>query len=138
MNEQDCKSTLQLDYLYFPEMNLQRLKTIGQTVLDVNYGVQHTIENYVANVEITTIIKAKNDSINLTLKAVGHFTLSEEAKDFDTKTKEEILRYSTVTIMMPYIRSQVSIITTQPDMTPIMLQPIDITRLMAQKEEKLM
>ena len=31
--------------------------------------------------------------------------------------------------MMPFIRSQVSLLTTQPGLTPILLQPIDVNAL---------
>ncbi|MCI8459445.1 MAG: hypothetical protein HFE46_07260 [Clostridia bacterium] len=136
MNEKECKSVLNLDYLYFSEMQFIRTKDIGQTTLDINYEIKHEIADDVANVKIETTINSQNESLKLKLVTTAQFSLIDEANQYDAKAKEDILRYNTVAIIMPYIRSQVSIITTQPDMNPIMLQPIDVTRLMENNKKK--
>ena len=135
MDEKECKSVLSLENLYFTDMKFCRSETIGKAVLNVHYHVRHEIDNDKAKVEIITTINSTGGAIDLSVKAVGNFSIADEAKILDAKSKEEILRLSTVTIMIPYIRSQVSIMTTQPDMNPIMLQPIDVVRLVSQQQE---
>ena len=42
--------------------------------------------------------------------------------------EENIVKTNTVAIMFPFIRSQVTLLTTQPGMTPIVLPPINTTK----------
>jgi cysteine sulfinate desulfinase/cysteine desulfurase-like protein len=62
----------------------------------------------------------------------GVYRLSEKAKNVveaETYEKEEsIIKTNTVAIMFPFIRSQVTLLTTQPGMTPIVLPPINTTK----------
>ena len=137
MLEEDCKSGLRLDYLYFSEINCSRQQLIKKAKLNVNYDVDRKINGNEAIVKIVTNIKSHNDEISLSLTTIGKFTLIDLENVYDDSIKKEMLNLNTVAIIMPYIRSQVSIITTQPDLTPIMLQPVDVTLLMAQKAENM-
>lgn len=137
MLEEDCKSGLRLDYLYFSEIHCSRQQLIKKAELNVNYNVDHKINGNEAIVKIVTSIKSHSDEISLSLTTIGKFTLIDLENVYDDSIKKEMLNLNTVAIIMPYIRSQVSIITTQPDLTPIMLQPVDVTLLMAQKAENM-
>ena len=53
--------------------------------------------------------------------------------DIPDEFAKEILLKNTVAIMLPFIRSQVSLLTTQPGMKPIMLQPMDVNQLFDKK-----
>ena len=48
---------------------------------------------------------------------------------------ERILKANTVAIMFPYIRSQISLLTTQPGLHPVMLPPMNINALLDSTEE---
>lgn len=137
MLEEDCKSGLRLDYLYFSEINCSRQQLIKKAKLNVNYDVDRKINGNEAIVKIVTNIKSHNDEISLSLTTIGKFTLIDLENVYDDSIKKEMLNLNTVAIIMPYIRSQVSIITTQPDLTPILLQPVDVTLLMAQQAENM-
>ena len=69
--------------------------------------------------------------------------LSKEQKDLEVKVVAEaifimeddneelvgdIIKINTLAIMFPFIRSQVSLLTTQPGMTPVVLPPINTTK----------
>jgi len=133
MMEKECRSGLRLDYLYFKDIKCSRKSRIEKTELNINYKINQQVKNDVAKVEIVTEIVAQDNSINVQVTTFGQFTLVDGNNEYDENTKKDMLRLSTVAIMMPYIRSQVSIITTQPDLTPILLQPVDVTLLMAQQ-----
>ena len=126
-----------MDYLYFTDIHCARKQKIDKTLLNVNYEVKQKIDGNEALVSIITDVKAQNDGITLSLTAIGKFTFVETENVQEESIKNDILKYSTVTIIMPYIRSQVSILTTQPDLTPILLQPVDVTLLMAQQAENM-
>lgn len=136
MIEEECRSGLRLDNIYFSHIECTRKQIIEKTTLSVNYQVNCNVDNNVSIVEIKTDIVAQNEGIHLILITNGQFTLVDDDNEYSDETKQDMLRLSTVSVMMPYIRSQVSLITTQPDLTPIILQPVDVTRLMAQQQEQ--
>ena len=78
-------------------------------------------------IELTTLIKDDRDLFELKLVALAFFKLNPE--ELSEKEASQILRTNTVAIMFPFVRSQVSLLTTQPGMTPILLQPINIDAL---------
>lgn len=78
-------------------------------------------------VTIDTTITNDEDTLRVYLQMVGYFKL--DAENIDDATAEQILKKNTVAIMFPYIRSQVSLITTQPAMVPIIMPPIDVNAL---------
>ena len=42
--------------------------------------------------------------------------------------ESDIIKKNTVAIMFPFVRSQISLLTTQPDMVPIVLPPINTAK----------
>ena len=57
-------------------------------------------------------------------KDKAHFVYEAETYE----KEESIIKTNTVAIMFPFIRSQVTLLTTQPGMTPIVLPPINTTK----------
>ena len=60
----------------------------------------------------------------MSIIAEAHFTYEAETYEME----ENIIKNNTVAIMFPFIRSQVTLLTTQPGMTPIVLPPINTTK----------
>ncbi len=56
----------------------------------------------------------------MSIIAKAHFEYEAETYEME----ENIVKTNTVAIMFPFIRSQVTLLTTQPGMTPIVLPPI--------------
>jgi len=63
-----------------------------------------------------------DEMFDLNVEVVGVFGVSE--KDF------EQLKPNAVAIMFPFLRSQISLLTTQPDMIPVVLPAININKLL--------
>lgn len=63
--------------------------------------------------------------IYLDIVMVALFVISEQAP----ATFETIFKKNTIAIMLPYIRSEVTLITAQPDTSPILLPAIDVNEL---------
>lgn len=56
---------------------------------------------------------------------VGVFDIkADTAEQFQT-----LLHYNTVAMMMPYIRSQITLLTAQPGLAPLVMPPIDVNKL---------
>ena len=72
----------------------------------------------------------KKDSFELNLCLVGIFIVG---KDFPVSK----LLPNAIAIMFPYLRSQVTIMTTQPNATPVVIPPININSFLKRQNEKI-
>lgn len=128
MNE--TNSVLILKDLFFSEFSFkndeqEKIKTINCTHKIYEFITKNRNE---VTVNIETTITSPKTEFLLTLKTVGKFALNTDSA-IEESTKMFLLTKNTVAIMLPFIRSQVSLITTQPKFTPILLQPLDVNKL---------
>ncbi|MDE6504883.1 MAG: protein-export chaperone SecB [Clostridia bacterium] len=84
-------------------------------------------------VQIDLTLESENGEFKLYLQTLGVFKLNKP-DDMSDELADDILKKNTVAIMFPFIRSQVSLLTTQPGMSPILLQPIDVNALLHKEE----
>ena len=56
-----------------------------------------------------------------------YFELDEQANKRDV-----LIRQNAVAILFPYLRSQVSLLTTQPGVEPVILPPLNIAKMVEQ------
>lgn len=123
MEIDELKSDLRMSNLYFKECSVKRAETIagGEFKAEIKKNIEKADEHtYV--VELTLMIE--KEDLNVLVVAEAHFTY--EARNYERE--ESIINANTVAIMFPFIRSQVSLLTTQPGMTPIVLPPINTTK----------
>ena len=113
--------------LYFPEYSFRYDKKQGKMNLTTTFSVdyaQKTDDKNQVRIELWTQIKDEENRFELNLMARAFFKLNAEG--LSEEDAIEILRKRTLAIMFPFVRSQVSLLTTQPGMSPIMLQPINV------------
>lgn len=118
------KSKLNMIDMYFSRFQFFNKRKIESFNLRVNHKVSRRVDEE-KNTEITILTTIENDSkdVSLELVTVGVFNLVGEE---DEALKEEILNKNTFAILFPFIRSQISLMTTQPGFTPIILPPINV------------
>ena len=138
MDTKECKSILQMNDLYFSKILFEnnKRKTRGETKVNVAYNIIGDIDKQDTNkvkVQIDLNISSDEECLSLVLQTIGVFEI--DAKNIDDAAKDFILKRNTISIMFPFIRSQVALITTQPGMQPIMLQPIDVNALVEKTEK---
>lgn len=129
----NANSILRMEDIYFPSFNFKFNKENNTNMeLDINYNINiEKIENSKTKVTIETIITNKYDLLSLDIVCIGIFSLDDNYDNvFDEKTKEDILHLNTISIMFPYIRSQIALITTQPGLNTIQLPIIDVNKLL--------
>lgn len=124
MNINEIKSNLQMRNFYFSEYNFSRNTNIedGEYNIDLQKKID-LVGDHVYEVVLTTTIE--KEDMHLKLKAKAEFIY--EAEDFSRE--EAIINANTVAIMFPFIRSQVTLLTSQPGMAPIVLPPINTQKL---------
>ena len=122
MDIKDMRSSLQMKDFYFSRFSFARDKVIKDGELNVD--LQKNIiskGDHEYNIILTTTIE--KDDMNIELVAEAQFLY--ESDDYS----KEVINTNTVAIMFPFIRSQVTLLTSQPGMVPIILPAINTHKL---------
>ena len=124
MDIKDIRSNLQMKNFCFSKFSFVRDKVIknGELNADIKKNII-SIGDHEYNVILTTTIE--KDDMNIELVAEAQFLYESE----DYSREESIINTNTVAIMFPFIRSQVTLLTSQPGMVPIILPPINTQKL---------
>lgn len=119
------KSDLRMDGLHFPECTVTRNAIIenGELFYDLEKQI-HEMEDGSYTVVLTLTIRKEKADLFVKVVASAKFTMDND----DPKLKQTIMNNNAVAIMFPFIRSQVTLLTTQPGMSPIVLPPINTAR----------
>ena len=133
------KSVLEMSELFFPSyfLNLKepiKEKTQYAYTFSIEYAERKDNKNII-RVQVSTKITDNEEKLELNLDTVAFFKLDNQGEKISEQTAEQILKKNTVAIMFPFIRSQVSILTTQPGMIPIVMPPININALVDDMQE---
>lgn len=118
------KSDLKMRNLYFKECSIKRAGKIsdGEFKAELQKKIEKTGEH---TYDVELILTIEKEDCSVLVVADAHFVY--EAENYENE--ESVIRANTVAIMFPFVRSQVSLLTTQPGMTPIVLPPINTTKL---------
>ena len=134
MNNTECK--IQMLDLYFSRCFFEQERGKDsdeyQTTFNINYAVNNEDDSKI-KVTIDTSIINQTGNIKLEIQTVGIFRIDN--KDMEEKMYEHLVKVNTVAIIFPYIRSQVSLLTTQPGIKPVMLPPMNLNALIDSKED---
>lgn len=132
-------SALQMKELYFSTMQVLNTNPHNQRL---SFNLSHKINYYNADnnpllekVEIITKIEDSDKNISIQLTCIGVFELIDDEGQIEKDIANDILQKNTVAIMYPFIRSQVSLLSTQPGMQPILIPPIDVNVLVKENNK---
>lgn len=97
--------------------------------------VKYSIESRIAQHQdeeiyrVTLVLTGdKEEEFDFEISLTGFFTFDESAM-VDEETKKVLIGTNTIAIMMPYMRSQVSLLTAQPGMDCIVLPAFNINNI---------
>ncbi|MGN0408072.1 MAG: protein-export chaperone SecB [Bacteroides sp.] len=123
MELSEMKSNLKMNDLYFSSCSVERECKVknGECKADLQRNITKTGEHQY-DVELKLIVKKSDLSVSIVARA--HFEYEADKYELE----ESIIKSNTVAIMFPFIRSQVTLLTTQPGMAPIVLPPINTTK----------
>ena len=116
------KSNLKMQNLYFSSCSVERACKVenGECKADLQRNIRKTDEHEYDELELSV----QKPDLSVSVIAKAHFLYEAETYEME----ESIVNANTVAIMFPFIRSQVTLLTTQPGMTPIVLPPINTTK----------
>lgn len=117
------ESPLVLEKIEIVESNFRK-KDEPMEGLELGVQVEHSLKkmsNDVFEVLLETTVSDEEEKVYVNVKGRAIFSTQQENRD--------ILEKNTIAIMFPYIRSYISIITTQPGMSPIVLPAMNIVAM---------
>lgn len=126
----DIRSVLKMDRLVFDKIAFDRVGFKNDNQLT------HTLEaRFAKNIKdnvyrVTLVLKGeKQDEYTFEISITGFFSFSEDEETND-ELKNELISKNAIAIIMPYLRSQVSLLTAQPGVDCVILPPFNINKMM--------
>ena len=108
-----------------------RKKDFSLDELELGVRVEHSVENIGEDeyeIVLNTTVSGENENIYVNVKGKAIFRTQQKNMD--------MLEKNTIAIIFPYIRSYISIITTQPGMPPIVLPAMNIIAMVNDQKGK--
>lgn len=131
----ELKASVDLKRMYFKHIEFIRSDDDFDSVeLKVNFNKSHQFNQDSSEAIVTLSCKVSDvdeSLLSLDVTIVGVFRCHHDCED----VRRTLLSKNTVAILFPYLRSQISLITTQPDMPPITLPPINIEALLNNQDK---
>lgn len=119
---------LKLDALVFDDIIFKRIGMHSENELEISFSV--SIGTNISDQDIkkvsVRVTGEKREEYNFEIQASGFFSYEGNAED-------SIIQQNAVAIVMPYIRSEVSLLTAQPGLEPVVLPPFNIAEMMSNK-----
>ena len=126
--ENNC--ILKLNHLLFDEITFNRVNFKSKNDLQVEFGFSFNKREYGEFVSSIRIIGTKKDEYKFVVRASGYFQISEAVEDSDI-----LIQQNAIAIVFPYIRSQISLLTAQPEVDPVILPPMNIAQMVKESIE---
>ena len=125
INEQ-YMSVVELERMYFKHISFSRSDNhFDSANLQIGFRKDYEFSNDYSEVLVSlscAIHDPNKELLNLEITICGKFLCHEKDED----KRKMLLSKNTLAILFPYLRSQVSLVTTQPDITPITIPPMNI------------
>ncbi len=116
---------LKLNALVFDNIIFKRLGMHSNNDLDISFSASIGTNMADKNIKKVSVkvIGEKADEYSFEVQASGFFAYEGNAED-------SIIRQNAVAIVMPYVRSEVSLLTAQPGVESVVLPPFNIAEMM--------
>lgn len=129
MTNSECK--LKLLDLYFSKFDFAMTRNNDGTDYNTSFNVEYaknSKDESQVKITVNTSLSNATNSVVLNLQTIAHFEIDKEG--IEDSVADQLIKLNTVAIIFPFIRSQISLLTTQPGMAPIIMPPININALM--------
>ena len=126
-----AKSVLELKSLYFDTIEFRRKENIV-TNPELNMNFSREVKQDAQNPSHfwltlgTNITDKQKDAVVINLSLVGEFIVSVDKDSFDIW---RLIKENGVAILFPYLRSELTLLTTQPGFQPIVLPAVNIAKM---------
>lgn len=127
-------SSLLLQRLVFDKIEFERKGFKNENKLGFKIQIQIGVGND-NEYKVTLVFEGeKEDEYHFLVSLTGFFKIDNKDALEDKKI-EELINKNAVAILMPYLRSEVTLLTAQPDTDSVVLPPFNINKIMDRKSE---
>lgn len=99
--------------------------------LQVRYAEELTIPSEIVNT--LNVYGNKQEEYNFSISLSGYFTI-DTTENLEDKFIQDLVNRNAVAILMPYLRSELTLLTAQPEMEGVVLPPFNINKMLEQAE----
>ena len=132
----DFKSVLKLERLVFDKIHFERLGFKNDNQLNYRFESNVAKKNDGEIYRVTLIYRGnKEDEYSIEISLTGFFSFQSD-EDISDETKSHLVNVNAVYILMPYLRSQISLVTAQPEMDCVVLPPFNINNMLQSQDEE--
>lgn len=131
---EQAESILEMKNLIVENITFSRSIEHFPEKLNVNISVkyQQQDENSL-KVSVSCNASDTNKYIDLSVIVSAIFLINQKVENVDT---DYILKRNTATILFPYLRSEVTLVTSQPNLQPVILPPVNINDILAHPSDE--
>lgn len=129
--KESTTSILKLNGIHFNELSFKRRDSTDSVIDDCEL-TRKIVDIDVDNFTVELNFKLSTSIFEMSISLEGKFNIICE----DALMKERLKKNNTISILFPYIRSEVTLLTSQPEMTPVIIPPININRLIDESTTK--
>lgn len=124
-----AKSVLCLDKLIFDNITFERfgLQNDNKIKFELGINIAEKENENIYRVQLD-LVGDKRDEYRLEIVLSGYFSF-DESVEIDEETKDAIITENTVAIIMPYLRSEISLLTAQPETDCVVMPPLNIANI---------
>lgn len=105
--------------------------------INLDFNVKRSIDDKKGIIELDTFLSLQDSEkvqhVKLELKYIGLFSIIESEKNMELK---HFLEHNAPALLIPYIREQISSITSKAGILPIIIPPLNIIAMLKDKEKK--
>lgn len=123
------ESVLKLEKLLFDNIDFKRKGFKNENEIKLKLQVQIGEELDDIHRVVLIFIGEKPDEYSLEIKLSGYFSF-RVTEGISEDERLTLINKNAVAILMPYLRSQVSLLTAQPEVECIILPPFNINKMM--------
>ena len=132
-NSKRIESVLKLDKLVFDKIEFKRLgfKNNNELELEIQSNISQRQDTEIY--KVTLILKGKKpEEYTLEISLSGFFSI-EANGELTEDLKNTLITKNSVAILMPYLRSEVSLLTAQPEVECVVLPAFNINNMLDNK-----
>ena len=126
------KSTLQMEHIVFDRINFQR-EGFRQADKEITFRILVAVDakpDEISTVSLTVEAKKEGEYTAL-VKATGYFRFIGDKSDSD-----DLLHKNAVAVLFPFVRSELSLLTAQPETEPLVFPVLDINAVVEQARQE--
>lgn len=122
-------SSLILRKMVFDKIEFDRKGLKNENKLKFNLQIQMGVsEDEIYKVTLT-LTGNKEDEYSILISLTGFFSI-ENKDELENQMVDTLIKKNTVAILMPYLRSELTLITAQPDTDSVVLPPFNINKML--------